>query len=153
MWTKTKSLFLSRVLTAATGGIFFIMTFFVPTIAKWYERSSLGRGLFENSQIVLPMCICLYICELLAFAALYELHILLKNVNEESVFVERNTVCLRRISWACMFAGVSFAVFGLWKFIFLLPAMFAVMFGLIMRVLKNVFEKAVEIKSENDFTI
>jgi hypothetical protein len=29
----------------------------------------------------------------------------------------------------------------------------AVMFGLIMRVLKNVFEKAVEIKTENDFTI
>ena len=29
----------------------------------------------------------------------------------------------------------------------------AIMFGLIMRVLKNVFEKAVEIKSENDFTV
>lgn len=32
-------------------------------------------------------------------------------------------------------------------------AFFAVMLGLVIRVLKNVFEKAVELKSENDFTI
>jgi hypothetical protein len=32
-------------------------------------------------------------------------------------------------------------------------AFFAMFLGLVMRVLKNVFEKAVELKSENDFTI
>lgn len=153
MWTKTKSLLLSRILTMVTGGIVLILTFFVPAFSKWYEKMSLGRGLFEESGIVLPMCICLYICEVCALAALYELHILLENINKEQVFTERNTSCLRRISWACMLAGISFAIFGLWKFVFLLPAMLAVMFGLIMRVLKNVFEKAVEIKSENDFTV
>ena len=44
-------------------------------------------------------------------------------------------------------------IFGLWSSIFAFIGMVAIMFGLIMRVLKNVFEKAVEIKSENDFTI
>ena len=44
-------------------------------------------------------------------------------------------------------------IFGMWSIIFLVFGMCAVMFGLVMRVLKNVFEKAVEIKSENDFTI
>jgi hypothetical protein len=34
-----------------------------------------------------------------------------------------------------------------------MPAVVVLMLGLVMRVLKNVFEKAVEIKSENDFTI
>ncbi len=53
----------------------------------------------------------------------------------------------------CMFAAISFAVIGLWRVVFLMPALFAAMLGLILRVLKNVFEKAVEIKSENDFTI
>ena len=48
---------------------------------------------------------------------------------------------------------IAFAVMALWRYLFFLPAFFAVMFGLIMRVLKNVFEQAVEIKSENDFTI
>lgn len=153
MWTKTKSLLLSRILTVSTGGIVLIMTFFVPALSRWYEKMSLGRGLFGETGIVLPMCICLYVCEIFALAALYELYVLLENINKEQVFTCRNTACLRRISWACMLAGVSFAVFGLWKFVFLLPAMLAVMFGLIMRVLKNVFEKAVEIKSENDFTV
>jgi hypothetical protein len=44
-------------------------------------------------------------------------------------------------------------VLALWRDIFIFAGFFSVMFGLIMRVLKNVFEKAVEIKSENDFTI
>jgi hypothetical protein len=48
----------------------------------------------------------------------------------------------------CIFRG-SMAV----RFLAVLPAFAAIMFGLIMRVLKNVFEEAVEIKSENDFTI
>lgn len=52
-----------------------------------------------------------------------------------------------------MLAGTAFLVLGLWRFIFLLAGFLAIMFGLIMRVLKNVFEKAVEIKSENDFTV
>lgn len=52
--------------------------------------------------------------------------------------------------YAC---GVAFFVLGLWRFVFMLAGFVAVMFGLIMRVLKNVFEKAVDIKSENDFTI
>ena len=52
-----------------------------------------------------------------------------------------------------MLAGAAFLILGIWRFVFIFPAFMAVMFGLIMRVLKNVFEKAVEIKTENDFTI
>ncbi|MCI6559994.1 MAG: DUF2975 domain-containing protein [Ruminococcus sp.] len=152
MWTKTKSLFLSRLLTAAMTGLVLIMSFFVPAISKWYESFSDGSGLIHGS-IVIPMCITLYICEVFALAALYSLHILLKNIYRDEVFVPANTACLRKISWSCIFAGCTLFIFGLWKTIFFLAAFMAVMFGLIMRVLKNVFEKAVEIKSENDFTI
>lgn len=153
MWTKTKSLFLSRILTAVTTGMVIIMTFFVPSIAKWYNEFSQGFGLFGDSGIVIPMCVSIYICEVFALIALHSLHVLLANINREEVFTEQNTSCLRKISWACMFAGLVLFVFGLWRFIFILASFLAVMFGLVMRVLKNVFEKAVEIKSENDFTI
>ena len=153
MWTKTKSLFLSRILTAIMSGLVVIMTFFLPSICRWYEDISLGTGLFGSAGIVIPMCISLYICEIFALTALYSLHVLLGNINRNEVFIPQNTACLRRISWACMLAGCSLFIFGLWRFIFILAAFLAVMFGLIMRVLKNVFEKAVEIKSENDYTI
>lgn len=153
MWTKTKSLFLSRILTAAMTGIVIIMTFFVPWICRWYEHLSMGNGLFGESGIVIPMCISMYLCEIFALTALYSLNVLLGNINRSEVFIPQNTACLRRISWACMLAGCVLLIFGLWRFIFILAAFLAVMFGLIMRVLKNVFEKAVEIKSENDYTI
>ncbi len=153
MWTKTKSLFLSRVLTASATVIIIIMTFFVPAISRWYEDVSVGGGLLGDHGIFLPMCIIMYICEAFALTAMVSLIILLGNINREQVFIPENTTCLRRISWCCMLAGGALFVFGLWRAVFFLAALLAIMFGLIMRVLKNVFEKAVEIKSENDFTI
>jgi len=154
MWNKTKSLLLSRILTWIATAIVIILTFFVPRFSMWYEDSfSHDYGFFSGSDVVVPMCIILYICEFLAFIVLYSLHVLLGNINKDCVFIEQNTLCLRKISWACMLAGVAFFVLGLWRFIFMLAGFLAVMFGLIMRVLKNVFEKAVEIKSENDFTV
>lgn len=152
MWTKTKSLFLSRILTVCTAGVFLMLTFFVPAVSRWYEQVSAGSGFFGNS-IFLPVCIGLYTAEIFAFAALWNLHRLLSNINNGIVFDDSNSRCLRRISWSCMFAGIVFAVMGLWRFVFFMAAFLALMFGLVMRVLKNVFEKAVEIKSENDFTI
>ncbi len=152
MWTKTKSLFLSRILTYAAGGVFLILTFFVPALSRYYESVSEPLGLLKGS-IFLPVCIGLYTAEVFGFIALGSLNRLLKNISNEVVFVKENTVCLRIISWTCMFAAISFAVIGLWRVVFLMPALFAAMLGLILRVLKNVFEKAVEIKSENDFTI
>ena len=152
MWTKTRSLMLSRVLVTGFTAMIVMLTFFVPFVAEWYEEESDGLGLIGGS-VYLPTMITLYVCETLAVWAVTELHILLHNIWKGEVFIPRNTKCLRSISWACMLAGCCFAVLGLWRYLLFLPAFFAVMFGLIMRVLKNVFEQAVEIKSENDFTI
>ncbi|MCR5121535.1 MAG: DUF2975 domain-containing protein [Ruminococcus sp.] len=152
MWNKHRSLKLSRILVLCFSVMIFMMTFFVPFVADWYEDVSDGMGLIGGS-VYVPMMVTLYVCEGLAVWAVAELHILLKNISKGEVFIERNTRCLRCISWACLLAGGVFGVMALWRFLLFLPAFFAVMFGLIMRVLKNVFEQAVEIKSENDFTI
>ncbi|MBP3243155.1 MAG: DUF2975 domain-containing protein [Ruminococcus sp.] len=152
MWTKTKSLFLSRVLVYVSAAIGFIATFFVPSIADWYDEITVGSGLIGGS-VRIPTIVGLYVCEVLAFAILWSLNKLLANIDRSEVFIPENTVCLRRISWGFMFVGFTFIVMGLWRSVFFIPATAAVMFGLVMRVLKNVFEKAVEIKSENDFTI
>ncbi|MCI1269617.1 MAG: DUF2975 domain-containing protein [Ruminococcus sp.] len=153
MWNKTKSLILSRIMTTAATIIVLLMTFFVPAISEWYNDISEAKGFFESINITIPMCIILYICESLALMAFHSLHTLLKNISNDKVFVKDNSDCLRKISWECMLAGAAFLILGIWRFVFIFPAFMAVMFGLIMRVLKNVFEKAVEIKTENDFTI
>ncbi|MBO5448699.1 MAG: DUF2975 domain-containing protein [Ruminococcus sp.] len=152
MWTKTRSLMLSRILVAGLFFLLCVLVICIPFIAKWFDAISVGKGLIKGS-VTVPVCIMLYICDIFAFAAVISLNRLLGNINRDSVFTEENTRCLRIISWSCVFAGITFAVFSVWRFEFLFAAFFACFLGLVMRVLKNVFEKAVEIKSENDFTI
>ncbi len=152
MWTKTRSLMLSRMLVYVLLVLLVAALGLVPAISKWYDSISAEVGFIKGSAFV-PVCVMLYICDAFALFAVNSLRILLNNINKEDVFTEQNTKCLRVISWACMLAGITFAVFGIWRFSFLFAAFFAVFLGLVMRVLKNVFEKAVEIKSENDFTI
>lgn len=172
MWTKTKSLFLSRVLTTIAMIIIILMTIFVPSISELYSQYSaidnitplratssvlgdysIPLSLISLKEIAFPTCVMLYICEAFALIALSALQILLKNISKNNVFTPKNTLCIRIISWACIGVGSVFLVFSALRLIFLAPSFLAFMFGLIMRVLKNVFEKAVEIKSENDFTI
>ena len=112
MWTKTKSLFLSRMLTIAAAFLLLIMTFFMPAISKWYADISVSGGVFGKCDIVIPMCITLYLCEALAFGALWSLHKLLSNINNDQVFIPENTSCLRRISWICMIMGCLFSACG-----------------------------------------
>ena len=155
MWNKDKSLFLSRILTVTAAFAAVFIAFFIPTMSDWYvyEMASEAESILSRDTMFVPMCVTLYICDILALAALWKLHVLLRNISRDEVFVPQNTACLRWISWICMGVGAALMVFGLWSSIFAFFGMCAVMFGLIMRVLKNVFEKAVDIKSENDFTI
>lgn len=152
MWTKTKSLMLSRMLVYALLVLLLAALGFVPAISRWYDTISAEVGFIKGSAFV-PVCVMLYICDFFALCAVNALKILLNNINKDEVFTEQNARCLRVISWACIFAGITFIVFGIWRFSFFFAAFFALFLGLVMRVLKNVFEKAVEIKSENDFTI
>ena len=94
-----------------------------------------------------------YVCAVFAFIALFVLNKLLKNIRREEIFVQENVKILRIISWCCYFVGIATAVYSYWEYNFMIIAAAAAFFGLILRVLKNVFVKAVEIREENDGTI
>jgi O-antigen/teichoic acid export membrane protein len=95
----------------------------------------------------------LYICCLPTLTALFCLDRLLRNIKNEQVFIRLNVKLLRIISWCC-FAVALILLIAAWNyiFLFLLSIMFG-LFGLILRVVKNVIEEAVNIKLENDYTI
>jgi hypothetical protein len=95
----------------------------------------------------------LYFCCIPAMTALICLHILLQNIKNEKVFILKNVKLLRAISWCC-FATAFIMVFAMYYyFLFGLMAVAVAFIGLILRVVKNVIEEAVHIKTENDFTI
>ena len=151
-WSEMKSLKLSRFLVAGLLFLLIVILFTAHIIADWFGVISVGKGLIKNG-LVTAVTIMIYICDLFAIIAVYHLRKLLSNIANNEVFTQQNSRCLRIISWCIVFAGITFIIFSLWRFEFLFAAFFAMFLGLVMRVLKNVFEKAVELKSENDFTI
>ncbi len=78
---------------------------------------------------------------------------LLFRVRVELVFTSESISLVRLISWCVILLGLVFLVLG-YYFLVSTFASFACFFlGLCLRVVKNVIEKATEIKNENDFTI
>ncbi len=82
------------------------------------------------------------------------LFLLLQNIRRGTVFSHCSVQLLRIISWASIVAG--FLAFPLY-FFFLRSAIFisfvGLFLGVVLRVVKQVIEKATELKEENDATI
>lgn len=148
MWNHSKSLTLSIFCTRLFAVLLIIGVLAAPYIVNWY----FGDGL--NMQALhLPFRITIYLCAIPGFIILYCLNTLLKNIRFGSVFVEKNTKMLRAISWGCIAVGIITFVSGFYYVSFFIVAVASAFFALIIRVIKNIFEQAIELKSENDFTI
>ncbi|MDF1496201.1 DUF2975 domain-containing protein [Caproiciproducens sp. CPB-2] len=148
MWNNSKSLTLSIFCTRLFAVLLAVGVCAAPAIVSWY---------FGDAPTIqalhLPFRVTIYLCAVPGFILLYCLNTLLKNIRVGSVFVLENTKMLRIISWSCIAAGVITFGSGFYYASFFIVAVACAFFALIIRVIKNVFEQAIELKSENDFTI
>ena len=78
----------------------------------------------------------------------------ISNLEKDQVFIRQNVKWLRFISYGCLTAGILLFVVSLVyiKF-FIIISLAALFMMLIVRVIKNAFEQAVEMKEELDLTI
>ena len=121
---------------------------FAPQIVAWYfGNTTVAQEIHRAFRITI------YCCAVPGFLLLFGLHRLLRNIRAGRVFVEENVKLLRGISWLCIAVGLVTVVAGFYYSSFFLIAAVAAFCGLIVRVVKNVFEQAIEIKAENDYTI
>jgi Protein of unknown function (DUF3036). len=107
----------------------------------------------RNPHVVAPLLATIYACSVPGLVALFSLDRLLANIKKKNVFIAKNVKHLRVISWCSFAVSAILFVSGFYYLLFLLVAVAAAFFGLILRVVKNVIEQAVTIKDENDFTI
>ena len=166
MWTKGKSTTLSLICTRVLIGVAIFVAVCLPFVLSGGPEGGLSGGFYGSSseagilyvgmsaETVLALYICAYACFVPAMIALIALDSILRNIKRELVFSRVNVKCLRIISWCC-FAIAIIMLCG-WPFIsyvFIFVSAAAAFFGLLMRVIKNVIDAAIEIKDENDFTI
>lgn len=143
-WTQSMSLLLSSVIVKVLALIFAAACVYAP----------FARYLVTEFGLNLPLFLTVfYICGALAFTALFFLNKMLNNIKSEQIFIEENVRILRILSWCCYFVGIVMAVYSFFAYPFIVISAAAAFFGLILRVLKNVFSKAVELREENEGTI
>ena len=148
VWTKSRSLTLSRIMVA----LFLLMLAAgcpgLPWLLRWYIGYTAKSGLAQ-----VPVLASLWACAAPAFIALVQLGKMLNNIARDKVFVRDNIRALRLISWCCFAVAAVFVCFFFAYVLGLILAILAAFAGLVLRVVKNVFEQAVELKEENDLTV
>jgi hypothetical protein len=146
-WTKSNSFKLSLILVEVTFLLLIGMLFLIPAAVCWYDAVS---GL-EPVKYFLGTI--LYISDLIAFVVIGALYRLLRNIEKHLVFIDQNATYLRIISWGLVAVSVLLLIFSFKRGTALILAFVMAFLGLILRVLKNVFEEAIALQNEQDFTI
>ncbi len=150
MWNKYKSAVLSHFAVQVLMVLTVAAACFIPKFVDIYCRTIEPQ--FVSVTRVWLM-ITLYATFPAALLSELCLHNLLVNIKKDAVFVPENVKYMRYISWCCFAVAIIYFVLGFRILLAFAIAAAAALFGLILRVIKNVFTEAVEIKSENDLTI
>ena len=147
-WLNSKSLLFSQIFT-----VFWALLLAALDLGGWWIFHWFGalRGLSE--QKILAILVLMYLCSVLGWVLLHAMWKLLGNLRRETVFTEENVRLLNRVSWCC--AGA--AGLCLTGCFFYLPFLFAVaaagFMALIVRIVRNVFQQALQMKDELDLMI
>lgn len=155
MWNRRRSETLSIAVCYICAAILTAGLFLGPWVVKlWF---TVYRGWDADSAAMQDMLTlfsaCFYPCAVFAYITLYSLLKLLFNIKKDDIFIQPNVSYLRRIAWCCFAVAFITLVGGVFYLPFLFAAVAAGFVGLMLRVVKNVMESAVQIKAENELTI
>lgn len=147
MWNDSKSMLLSRVCVI----LFLILLVAVAVSAPWLIPRSFSYTVKEGWGVW--FLVTIYTGCVPAALLLVSLYRLLRRIERGSVFVQKNVDSLRHISWFCFAGAVVSAVSAAYYLPWILVAVAAAFVALIVRVVKNVFAKAVALQDDADHTI
>ena len=155
MWNRKRSVTLSVVVCFVFVAVLTASLFLCPWFVRlWF---TVYRGWAQEGQALKDMMTlfnaCFYPCAIFAYVTLYSLLKLLFNIKKDEIFITANVKYLRRISWCCFAVALITLVGGLFYLPFLFVAVAAAFVGLMLRIVKNVMQNAVEISEENELTI
>ena len=141
-WSKNSSIELSRIcvvlfmilLAALDIGCYWAVQWFVEIRLMYWQYGVL-------------MMVTIYLCSCFGWVQL------LQNIRAQLVFDMRNVHLLRQVSWCCVGAGAVCLVSCLYYLPFIAVAIAAGFMALIVRIIKNIFQQAIDMKAELDLTI
>lgn len=155
-WTKDKSIALSKICVFIFAALGIVLNIYIHHNIRSIITRRMYIPLSEGGllkQYIIFAHIALYILDILAYTALPLLYKLLCNIHRSEVFIEANVKYLRLLSWCCFIASFICFILTFFYIPFILLVAGGSFMGLILRIIKNVFTEAIEIKQENEYTI
>ena len=148
-WNKSKSMILSLALV-----VFFGLLLLGVDIFAWPVCGVAADSFLTLAGDRMRLLVTLFLCSVFAWLCLYCLFRLLLNLWNGKVFTENNVGYLRATSWCCMAVAVICGVAAVWYCLPMLVIAGAAGFmGLIVRIVKNIFRQAIDMKNELDYTV
>lgn len=135
MWTHKKSVTLSLVLTYCFMFLLAAGIIALPWIVTWYVEVR-GRDATLPTTIMLTC----YPCVPFAAIALWSMRCLLQNIREGKPFIHKNVTYMHRISMCCFAVTLVMLYSGRFYLPFYVSAIAAAFIGLIVRVIKNLYQ-------------
>ena len=149
-WSSKSSIWLSRLCVVVFGLVALAILVSAPWLVKGFVQFS--RAGLENKTEGLLLA-TIYTGGVPAVYILWLLWRLLDNIRAGKVFIPQNVQLLRRISWGCIAGALICLASGLYYVLFFVIAACAAFMALIVRVVKNVFQQAVLLQEDADYTI
>lgn len=147
-WTGKKSIYLSTVLVWVLLAVLVVCAVAAPFAVRFFS------WLISDERGTLTLIYgTTYLSLAIGFVACFKLMSLLGNIRKEQVFIEANVSNLRWLSWLCFAVSLLYLVTGCFWPPALIIFFAAAFFGLLLRIIKNVFEAAIVLREENEGTI
>ena len=155
LWNSKRSIILTKFCILALMLVSVIMMFCGKYLISRFLILTGGAKIDISNEF--SFYIITFISYMLGIIALLTLFCMLRfivNLENDLVFVPQNIKWLRFISYGCLSAGLLLIITTVvYHKLFLVLSLAALFMMLIVRVIKNAFEQAVEMKEELDLTI
>lgn len=155
LWNSKRSIILTKFCILVLMLVSVIMMFCGKYLISRFLILTRGAKIDISNEF--SFYIITFISYMLGIIALLTLFCMLRfivNLENDLVFVPQNIKWLRFISYGCLSAGLLLIIATVvYHKLFLVLSLAALFMMLIVRVIKNAFEQAVEMKEELDLTI
>lgn len=163
MRNEKSSLYLCQLLVLIFSGVLIAVDVAGYWLVQWFLSWTryqfvwlLGLNRYPmgtNLPFAVLFLVSLYAASVPAYIALYKMMRLLKNIDKEEIFVLQNVQILNVLAKCCMAVAIICLVSSLYYVVYLFVAVAAAFMMLLLKVIKNVFQRACTMQSELDFTI
>jgi len=149
---KDRSIFLSLAALFVFAALVLLLDVFCVPFCGWFAAKS--EVLSDNVPLYrVLLSVTVYLLSVPAYIAMYWLHNLLRSLQSGDMFTSKNMRCLRYTCWCLTAAFAILMLSAIYYMPFMIVALACGFMALIVHIVKNVFEKAIDMKDELDFTV